>query len=347
MSLHHGDRSLQREVQYRLRRKLDLLALGNLLRSGAHARASGAANRRALAATRDRADDAPKNRATANFFGGILAARTSFFAVLVGLQAIGLAARRKTIELEHNIGLAFKFPGALHINKVPLKLGSNGHGLFSVGCKGRVQSGAERVSALIFLAVDGIDQTNRKLRSLVDDEPLRWRWRRRSLYRRRAGGRNLRDLRRSAGVRLVLRFIAPELFAGLPFVLGSLSGMFFSFPGSKIALAISSWWRTGNLRRRRRHAGRSFGRRRGLGRTSNLQVVDDLFHSRDRSRLTTGGVTLRIIVDIARQRHHAVAGLHCELLAGEAGILAESVLNVSGKFCCHRASVRSRTQNSP
>src|ERR1035437_10699302 len=83
-------------------------------------------------------------------------------------------------------------------------------------------------------------------------------------------------------------------------------------------------------------AGRSRCRRcrsrSGKGRIPDLQIVDDLPHAGHRRRLTARRLPLRIIVDRAPKRYHAVIGLHRELLGRETGILAELALNLAGNL---------------
>ena len=74
-SLCHSDWSLQRKAQLRFGRQIYLLAFGDGLNASASACARSRANRRAFAAAKNAADDCPDDRASANFFRSVLAAR--------------------------------------------------------------------------------------------------------------------------------------------------------------------------------------------------------------------------------------------------------------------------------
>src|ERR1022692_960509 len=122
--LHHRDGSLQGKVQYGFRGQLDLLALAGGLRSATHAGARCGTDGSALTATRDRANDAANDRPSAYLFGCVLAARTAFFPVLVGLQVVALAVCRDAVELQHHYGLSRELARALDFDNVPCDVGA-------------------------------------------------------------------------------------------------------------------------------------------------------------------------------------------------------------------------------
>jgi hypothetical protein len=64
-----------------------------------------------------------------------------------------------------------------------------------------------------------------------------------------------------------------------------------------------------------------------------LQVVDDGPDAGNRSCLAARGIALRFVVDGACEGYYAVSGLHGQLLAREARILAELALNVRRHLC--------------
>ena len=101
------------------------------------------------------------------------------FLVLIGLQAVGLSARRKAVELQHDFRLPCKLARALYRHQVASQFDARGYGFFSIRGERSVQRGAKGFTRLIFLAVNRIDQAHRQLRSLIDDQLLRRRRRRR------------------------------------------------------------------------------------------------------------------------------------------------------------------------
>src|ERR1700680_647649 len=130
--LDHRHRRLKGKVQDRLRRQFDLLALGCGLHTAAHASASRGANRRALAASGDGADNASNDRAAANFLRGVLAPRTALFFVLVSLNVVSPAAHCDAIELQDQYRLSGKLACALEVNDVTSHVAARGYNLFSV-----------------------------------------------------------------------------------------------------------------------------------------------------------------------------------------------------------------------
>ena len=123
----HGQRRLQREVQHRLGRQLDLLALGCRLDATSEPASCRSANRRALSATGDTADDGANRRARADFGRGVLASRGALAMVLVRLQAVVLGPDGNSIELEYQQRLAREFARALDIDHVTFDVVSGGN----------------------------------------------------------------------------------------------------------------------------------------------------------------------------------------------------------------------------
>src|SRR5580704_1024762 len=197
-NLHHRDRRLQGEVQHGFRRKLDLLALGRRLNAASNSGTRRRTDRRALAAARDRTNDASKNSSAAHLLRRVLATRLSVFPILIGLQAVGLASGRKTVQLQYDYRLSRKLAGTLHLDKVAREFNARWHRLFPIRTERSIQRRVKRVSSLVLLAVNRIDKTNRQLRPLIDDQFFRCRRSRwGSLNRRCIGGWDLGDLGRS------------------------------------------------------------------------------------------------------------------------------------------------------
>ena len=304
------------------------------MHTAADSGSGGAADGRTFAASGNGSDNAADNRASANFLGGVLAAGAAGFLVLVGLQVVGLSARLDLVELQNDFGLSGKFSGALHRNEMASEFGASGDGFLSVGSEGGVQGGVEGVAGLILLAVDGIDQANRDLRALVDDQlPGRGWWRRSGCglivgldcSRRRDIVRTRRE-----GQAGCCRSSSPCSNRRATVSLWRIwkAEASTSFPPAGLDSSVAELGMDGRrvdfCRRRtrcRRHGSRSY-----------LKIVDDGLHAGDRCGLASGGIALRVVVDVAGERHDSAARLNVELLAGESGILRELALNLAGDF---------------
>src|SRR5215469_2151839 len=89
------------------------------------------------------------------------------------------------------------------------------------------------------------------------------------------------------------------------------------------------WFRSFRGRCSRRF--RSRLRRLSINRRwSDLEIVDDSLHTRNRRGLLAGGVALCVVVDSTGEGDDSIGSLHRKLFGGESGILTEFGLDVAG-----------------
>src|SRR3989441_563005 len=145
------DRLLKPEVESCFRRDADLLALGGCLNRGARGGAHAGPNRRALAATGNRADGRADGRATANCDRGALAPRGSDLLVLIACQRVRLA-----LEL-HPHQLQAKFAAPAHVScraclhQLDVHIGAGRHDDVAVRDNRPIQRGLEDLAAMVDL----------------------------------------------------------------------------------------------------------------------------------------------------------------------------------------------------
>ena len=115
-------RTLQREIQHRFRRQLDLLTLRGCLNTAAQPAAGCCTDSSSLTAASDRADDGSDTGSGAYFLSRILATRRALTSVLIGLHVVVLIPNLNPVELQRQHGLAREFAGALHIHDVSFNI---------------------------------------------------------------------------------------------------------------------------------------------------------------------------------------------------------------------------------
>jgi len=137
---------LQGKVQHGFRGQLDLLTMGSRLDAPAQAAAGGGADGRAFASACKGTDQGSDARTRANFFGSVLAARTSLAFVLVGLNVVVIVARLQPVKLQYQLGLSGKLAGALHLDHVAFHGITSGNDHIPIDREGRIEGGMERLA---------------------------------------------------------------------------------------------------------------------------------------------------------------------------------------------------------
>jgi len=125
----HADRILQREVQHRFGRQLDLLSFGRRLYAATKSAAGGRANSSTFATAGKSADNGANRCAGTDLLRCVLSARTPLALVLIGLNAIRPAADGNPIQLQYDHRLPGKLACALDVDQVAFDViaGRNGH----------------------------------------------------------------------------------------------------------------------------------------------------------------------------------------------------------------------------
>src|SRR6185437_13414247 len=116
----NGDRALQLEVEDGFRLQVNLLALGSCGYSCACACACSRANCRALAATKDAAQNCSHGCAAADFGCGGLTSSVPLFGPAIARDGIALTVHRQAGQFNRQFRLTFEAAGGLYIHHAAL-----------------------------------------------------------------------------------------------------------------------------------------------------------------------------------------------------------------------------------